>query len=132
MAKINPQKFTVEEFKEQAAWIGKLFSALNQFTGSVVSAFSNNFTIEDNFFQEIKEVKWVNSAQNFPLKFQTKFKARPVGIVPIYLFNNTLGIYSIAAPWVVWNYFDGVVSMSNISGLTADSTYTIRLLVVYG
>lgn len=132
MAKINPQRFTTEEFPDQNEWIGKLFSPLNQFTGDVVRAFSNALKIEDNLFQEIKEIKWVNSATNFPLKFRTKFVAPPKGLMPIYLLNNTTGSYSLAAPWVVWSYQNNEVIISDISGLTAASTYTIRLLVIYG
>ena len=131
MATINPQKFTVEDFKGQQSWIGKLFSPLNQFTGDVVRAFSNGFTVEDNLYQEIKEIKWTSSAQNFPLKFKTKFAVYPKGLFPIYLHNNTLGAYSLAAPWVVWTYADGQVVITDISGLTIASTYTIRLLVIY-
>jgi len=132
MAKVSPQRFTTEEFPKQNDWIGKLFSPLNQFIGDVVRAFSNGFTVEDNLFQEIKEIKWVNSATNFPLKFRTKFNSSPKGLIPIYLLNNTTGSYSTAAPWVVWSYQNNEVSISDISGLTASSTYTIRLLVIYG
>lgn len=132
MAKISPQRFTTEEFSDQNSWIGKLFSPLNQFFGDVVRAFSNGFNIEDNLFQEIKEIKWVNSATNFPLKFRTKFNSSPKGLTPIYLLNNTTGSYSLAAPWVVWSYQNNEVTISDISGLTAASTYTIRLWVTYG
>lgn len=132
MSKISPQRFSTEEFTDQQGWIDKLFSPLNQFTGDVVRAFSNGFNVEDNLFQEIKEIKWVNSATNFPLKFRTKFASQPKGLMPIYLLNNTLGAYSIAQPWVVWSYQDSTVTISDISGLTSSSTYTIRLLVIYG
>ena len=132
MAKLNPQRFTTEEFQEQASWIGKLFSSLNQFIGEVVTAFSNNLTVSENLYQEIREIKWLNSTSTYPLKFMTKFKTHPRGLVPIYLLNNTTGSYSTAQPWVVWSYQDGQVIISDISGLTADKTYTIRLLVIYG
>lgn len=131
MAKVSPKKFTVEEFQEQAKWIGPLFSGLNQFIGDVVGGFSNQLSVKENLYQEIKEIKWVNQSQDYPLKFKTKFAVHPKGIIPIYLLNNTLGSYSVAAPWVVWSYSDGQVSISDISGLTASSTYTIRLLVIY-
>jgi len=130
--KINPSKFTTEDFQDQASWIGKLFQSLNKFTGDVVTAFGNQLTIEDNLYQEIKEIKWVNSAQNFPLKFKTKYSVHPKGLNPIYLLNNTTGNYSTQIPWIVWSYSDGQVVISNVSGLTAASTYTIRLLVIYG
>jgi len=132
MSKINPQRFSTEEFPDQNDWIGKLFSPLNQFTGDVVRAFANSLTVEDNLYQEIREIKWVNSATNFPLKFRTKFNLSPRGLTPIYLLNNTTGAYSTAAPWVVWSYQNNEVTISNISGLTAASTYTIRLWVTYG
>jgi hypothetical protein len=131
MTAINPQKFTTEEFQEQASWIGKLFSPLNQFIQDVVSASTNGLTIQDNFAQEMKDIKWVNSGTNFPLKFKTKFAKYPKGIFPIYLFNNSLGSYSTLPPWVVWGYSDSQVTISDISGLTSGSTYTIRLLVIY-
>lgn len=132
MGQISPQKFTTEDFTDQQSWIGKLFSPLNSFIGEIVTNFTNGITVEDNLFQEIKEIKYVNTATNFPLKFTTKFKQHPRGVFPIYLLNNTLGSYSLLQPWVVWSYSDGQVIISDIDGLTASSTYTIRLLVIYG
>lgn len=131
MAKLTPKKFTLEEFPEQRDWIGSLFSGLNQFIQEAVQGFSNSLTVKDNLFQEIKEIKWVNKAQDYPLSFRTKFVVNPKGILPIYLLNNTTGSYSPLAPWVVWSYSDGQVFISDISGLTASNTYTIRLLVIY-
>lgn len=132
MSKVTPQRFSVEEFPDQASWIAKLFSPLNQFTGEVIRGLSNSLTIEDNLFQEIKEIKFVNAANNYPLKFRSKFKTPPMGLSPIYLLNNTTGEYSLFSPWIVWSYQNGEVSISDISGLTASSTYTIRILVIYG
>lgn len=132
MSQINPQRFSTEEFPDQADWISKLFSPLNQFTGDVVRAFRNQLTISDNLYQEIKEIKWVNSANNFPLKFKTKFNSNPKGLNYIFLYNNTLGTYSTLSPHIVWKYQDGQVIISDISGLTASSNYTIRVLVLYG
>jgi hypothetical protein len=132
MGKLNPQKFTTEEFQDQSKWIGKLFANLNQFTGEVVQSFANGLTVTDNLYQEIKEIKYVNSAGNFPLKFKTKWSVYPKGLSVLSLYNNTLSGYSVAAPWVVWSYADGQVIIDDISGLTSGNTYTIRFLVIYG
>lgn len=132
MSKLTPAKLTLEDFKEQRAWIGPLFSILNALTGELVSLLNNGLTIEDNLKQEIKELKFKNSAVDYPVKFTTKFKSQPKGLFPIYFYNNTLSIYSIQTPWVEWSYADGLISISNVSGLTADYSYTIRLLVIYG
>lgn len=132
MSLLDPQRFSVEEFPEQQGWIEKLFAPLNSFTGSVVQAFNNQLTIADNLYQEIKETKYVNTAANFPLKLKTKFNVQPRGVLPIYTYNNTIGAYSVLAPHVVWKWADGQLIISDISGLTTSSTYTIRLLIIYG
>lgn len=131
MSKLNPQRFTSEEFPDQAKWIGKLFSGLNQFTGDVVNAFSNQISVQDNLHQEIKEIKFVNQGSDYPIKFKLKFNQNPRGLTPIYLLNNTTGEPSILQPWVIWTYADGQIRISDISGLTASNTYTIRLLIIY-
>ena len=132
MSKLQPAKLILEDFPKQRDWIGPLFTVLNKFTGDLVLAFSNNLTVEENLYMEIREIRWVNSSGNFPLKFRSKFRTSPKGLHVVYLFNNTLGTYSTQTPWVVWTYNDGEISISDISGLTANSDYTIRLQVIYG
>lgn len=131
MAKINPTKFLLEDFQENKGFAEKLFGPLNQFINDVFLSYRNALTIEDNLFQEIKEIKYKNDSNNFPLRFNTKFNTLPKGMISIYVYNNTLGSYSTLQPWVVWTYQDGQIVISSISGLTASSTYTIRFLVIY-
>ena len=131
MAKINPTKFLLEDFQENKGFAEKLFGPLNQFINDVFLSYRNALTIEDNLFQEIKEIKYKNDSNNFPLRFNTKFNTLPKGMIPIYVYNNTIGSYSTLQPWVVWTYQDGQIVISSISGLTASSTYTIRFLVIY-
>lgn len=130
--KLDPQRFSTEEFPDQASWISKLFSGLNQFTGNVVTGFTNQLTIEDNFYQEIREVKFTNSAQTFPLKFKAKFAVHPRGLTPIYLLNNTSGNYSDLQPWFSWNFADGQIIINSVTGLNPGEIYTARLLIIYG
>jgi len=130
--RLRPAKLTLEDFQAQKDWIGPLFQVLNGFTEDIVTAFANRLSVEDNLQQEIREIKWINSTTNYPLKFKAKLGTNPQGMTFIYLFNNTLGEYSTQTPTVVWSYESGIISISNISGLTSASTYTIRLLVIYG
>lgn len=131
MARLKPQKFTLEQFQDQGDWIGKLFGPLNQLTNDIFLAFNNNLTISDNLSQEIKEIKFKNSTVNFPLVFQTKFNSNPMGINVIYIYNNTLSAYSTTAPHLQWIYLNGLIKITAITGLTADSTYTMRLHAIY-
>jgi hypothetical protein len=132
--KIKPQKFTLEQFQEQASWIGGLFSTLNQFINDIWISYNNNLSIEDNLYQEIKEIKFKNDSNNFPMKFRTKFNVFPQGLMPIYLFNNTIGSMAVpsVSPYIQWTFKDNEIIIDSITGLTASTTYTIRILVIYG
>ena len=130
--KLIPVKLTLEDFKDQMSWIGPLFTIINEFTGDVFRGFTNQLTIEENLYQEIKEIKFKNTSSSFPLKFQTKFNIHPKGLNQIYLFDNTLNEISGLLPQVKWSFADNAVSISSITGLTANSTYSIRFLVYYG
>lgn len=135
MGRLKPIKFTVEQFQDQADWIGALFSSLNQFINDVVISYNNNITISDNLYQEIKEIKFKNTATNFPLKFKTKFNVFPQSVTLGYIFDNTVGAYAsglTAAPFMEWTFSNGDLIINSISGLTSATTYTIRVHVVYG
>ena len=132
MARINPQRFTLEDFPEQQDWLGKLFSPLNQFLGDVFRSYKNQLNIEDNLFQEIKEIKFKNSSVNFPLKFKTKFNSIPKGCVTIYILNNDTGTIAAEIPIYVWSYSSQEFIISSITGLTTDVNYTVKLLLIYG
>jgi hypothetical protein len=132
MAQIKPQKFIVEAFKEQASWIGSLLTPLNLMFNDLSLAFNNQLTVADNLYQEIKEVKFKNEANNFPLRFRTKFNVYPKGMMLIYSYNNTLSAPAALVPAIDWTFTNNEIVISSISGLTASQIYTIRLLVIYG
>jgi hypothetical protein len=130
--KLNPQRFTLESFREQADWIGNLLGPLNTFIQDTVIGIANNLTVADNLYQEIREIKFKNEAVNFPLKFRTKFSTFPKGFSQIYLYDNDTNEMSIESPVLKWTYSNGDFIINSITGLTANKTYTIRLLVIYG
>jgi hypothetical protein len=132
MSKLKPQKFTLEGFGDQSSWIGKLFSPLNQVLNDLVISFNNGISIEDNLFQEIKEVSFKNDTNNFPLRFRTKFNQNPKGMLLIFIFDETIGSCATQVPVVVWTYQNGEIVISSMSGLTASTNYTVRFLVIYG
>ena len=98
----------------------------------LILAFNNNLTISENFFQEIKEVKFKDQAQSFPLNFRTKFNSQPKGVLLIYANDETAGQVSILPTQVVWSYGNNQVKITSISGLTSNSNYTFRFLIIYG
>lgn len=132
MAKINPQKFIVEQFPDQASWIGSLFSSLNSFINEVFLAFQNKLTVEDNLFQEIKEVKFSYTANNLPVRFRTKFNIFPKGMILIYAYNDTDSSAPTTQPWPQWVFQNGEIIINDFDGLTSGKTYIMKFLVIYG
>lgn len=132
MAQLRPQKLIIEAFKEQAQWIGSLLNPINFMFNDLVLAFNNNITVGENLYQEIKELKFKNETVNFPLKFKTKFNVNPKGLVMIYAYDNTLSKNAALSSGIDWKFQDNQIIITSISGLTASTTYTIRLHLIYG
>ena len=130
MAKITTQTFTVESFKDQGSWIGKLFGPLNSFISQVVLALNNRLTIQDNLFQELKSIEFVNESTNFPVKFTTKFNKFPQ-IVLVGSCIDSDGGYPSVQPLLNWTFKDNYLIINSISGLTASNVYTLKLLIIY-
>jgi hypothetical protein len=128
--KISPRRFTVEEFPDQQDWIGNLISPINQTTQELVTGLSNNLTIDENLYQEIKELKFINNAANFPLRFKTKFNKLPMGLSIIYCKDSSGGTAS-NMPWPTWDFNNGLLSITSITNLTNDFNYTLRVHIIY-
>lgn len=130
--RLTGQRFQTEDFKDQEKWISKLLSPLNKIFSDLVTIFSNNITIQDNMYQEIKEVLFINSTSNFPLRYRLKFNSIPKGLVPIYVYNKTNSEYANENPFITWDFSNGELVINEITGLTSSTQYIIRLLIIYG
>lgn len=126
--KITTQKFTLESYKDQASWIGKLFSPLNSFIGQIATIFQNNISVQDNLYQEVKEIRFLNENSYFPIKFKTKFNKYPqIAMVGACVDEN--GQNTLTA--MNWSFENGTFSINSLSGLSPSTTYAIKLLIIY-
>lgn len=130
MSKISNRKLTLEDFKDQQEWIGKLLQTLNNFIGDVFQAMNNGLTVEDNLNQEIKELKFLNDSTTFPLDFKTKFNVYPKGLSVISCRDSS-NVDLTTAPFVNWSFNNGVIRITSITGLTSGRTYKMNLHVIY-
>lgn len=129
--KLNSQKILIESFKENA-WIAPLLTILNQFMGELVNGLNNNnITIEDNLKQELKDITFVNSSGNFPLRFTTKFAQLPKAVQIAYCLNKTDSVTESITTLPVWNYITNQIVINSITGLTSGKNYLIRVHVIY-
>lgn len=129
--KITPRSLTVEQFPDQQEWIGNLLSPLNQTNQELFSGLDNGITIADNLYQEVKELNFTYDASTYPIRFKTKFNKQPVGIHILYC-KDSLGGTSSGYPWLTWTFADGLMTITNITNLTLNQKYILRILVIYG
>lgn len=80
---------------------------------------------------EIYNLKFVNEVSYFPINFAIKFKKHPEMVLIGQLIDED-GNTSSVAPLLSWEYSEGNLSISAISGLTASKTYNVKLLIIYG
>ena len=129
--KISPRRYTVEEFPEQQGWIGNLLSPLNQTIQELFNGVSNNITVSENLYQEIKELQFTVDSTVYPIKFKTKFNKNPVGLTVIYCKDSQDGT-AADLPWPTWSFNNGLITITNITNLTTNMKYTVRILIIYG
>jgi hypothetical protein len=136
MARIPPTKrLTIEDYKDQSSWIGRLIFPINDFFQYVSLALNKNLTIADNLAQELHtvQVTLAGTASDYPILFRTNLKT----VVGLHVIN----CYEIAsspsvitsAVYVSWqNTGTGQIQVNNITGLTTGKKYSITLVVIAG
>ena len=130
MSKINSKRFTVEDFKEQQGWIGRLLAPLNTFINEVIFALNGNVTME-NLSQEVKEIRFVNKSVNLPVVFKQRFNKSIIGVQIIYCYDHTNDTVTTISSLPVWTSANGLITVTSIEGLTSNNDYTLRFHVIY-
>ena len=128
-----------EDFPKQKDWIGKLLEPLNQFMRTVHQILNKGITIADNMDAYIKEMTF------------TKLSTYPSSDTPL-LFRNDLSGYrapqgvlllsiseSVSNPSVLtdavtfdWSYDGTNIEINNITGLTNETKYKAKFLILGG
>ena len=128
--KLTSQKFSVEQFQDQKDWISKLFAPLNNFIAQVYVGFNNQLSVADNLYMEFKSITVLNETANFPFRFKTKFNKYPEMVVVGSCLSDT-GLMPSVHPQIEWSFDNQNVIITSITGLTASTKYTIKLLIIY-
>ncbi len=136
MAKIPPlQRLGVEDFPEQAAWIGKLLQPVNTSNESVVSALDRRLTLRENLAADIRTVVFetVPTATS-PLKVAWTQSNRPESVQVGNVRRMDGAAFTITnAVQVQWEYTDSL-RITNIVGITPSGTtkYLVTLVIFTG
>lgn len=117
MSKLNQTtNLRVEDFPEQASWIGRLFVTLNQFIQSVQNIFDYNIDFATNIRSVTREFD--TTSITFPITFQWTFtQVKPQALTVLNAMAGTSATCLVPA----WSY-DSSTSLITVSYLTEFST----------
>ena len=120
-------KLLTQDFLDQGSWIGRLFSALNNFFSSIKSALDNGLTLTDNNLCQIRTVTVNGSSPQ--VSFGYPYQSKPIGCLVINCTDSTGVPQTI--PQISWNYSLNASTIKLI-GLTAGTSYLITFYIIGG
>lgn len=123
-----------EDLSDAPNWVNNLINPMNTFMEMVYQALNSNITLTENIASFIQEVTYTTGS-SYPSgqadqSFMNTLKTRPIGVQLLQVFDRQT--YEappgpVYIPWVA-NSVNQIV-LNTITGLEADKTYTIRLLI---
>lgn len=131
--KIQSQKRILrEDLKGAPEWITGLIDPINSFMESVYRALTKNITFQDNIACFVREFK-VTTDATYPsilasAQFNNTLKTKAIGVQVLQVVDNTY-VPAAGPVYVPWVEDNGVITISNVTGLDPSKTYTVRVLV---
>ena len=125
-----PQQLQRTDFPDAPNWISKLLYPLQLFQTLVVSALTNQLTIQDNLSAVVNSLTFVAAASADLNKFQFIW---PYSRQPVALWmhvTRTDGTYPTIYPVPSWNLVTGNIMINGIQGLTTGVSYQIQTVVM--
>jgi len=126
-------RLVVEDFpKEIQGWVGKLVEPLNTFMTKLKSGLDKGITINDNLSGQIRTLSVKNVSASTPVSFSYKSPRPPQIVLVGGFYNKDDPNESLTAAVTCQWFYDGkgAITIKNVSGLTADKTYILSLIIL--
>lgn len=134
MRDLTYRRITEEDLADapKGSWKGKLLYAINLFFQQAYYGFQNQLTPEENDICEVKTFTIIASAvaAENTFSFVTRYNYQPsrINLGKVVPITGPTEIFT-AAPFVSWNFTNGVFNVLGICGLTAGVTYNVTIEV---
>lgn len=133
MSKLPSQKKILrEDVKGAPDWIDGIIDPVNSFMETVYQTFNRNVTFNDNIASQVKELN-VNTTSVYPvmepIEFQSTLRTKAFGLLMLQAVERLTYTPAVSAVTVNWVENNGTIHISNITGLAASKSYTVRLLL---
>ena len=131
------RRITQEDLADapKGSWKDRLLYAINLFFQQMYSGLNNNLTPEQNCIAQTKTFQIVGSATPSvnTYSFTTTYSYQPLGydLLNIQPTDGSSAVFA-AAPYLSWNFANGMFNILGISGLSAGIPYKITLRIWWG
>lgn len=132
------KRIITEDFEEEEqSLISKLGYVINSALDNIFQALNKNITIQDNLNQSLIDLSVKVSASGIPLiptQIKYDLKTSCKGIIVISIVNETnISSYPSSTPFVTFEQTSSnLLTIKHISNLTANNSYSLRLLLIGG
>lgn len=130
----NFKRIIVEDLPKESQELGnKLAYILNPTLEQLEQAFNKNIGI-DNLNQQVKSIDVTVGGTGAPTnttQFKSELKSQAKGIICIRAQNRTNGnLVPTSTPFISFSENEGLITITNISGLQASNKYDLTLLAI--
>ena len=127
------KRLITEDFEEEdRKLVTKIAYVLNTAFEDVFNALNKNLSIEDNLNLVKRDITVTVDASGVPispLTVKSNLATTCRGMIVIKAVNNTdPSVTPTGTPWITFSDNSGLISISKISNLQADNSYTLRLI----
>jgi hypothetical protein len=127
------KKVLREDVKGAPSWINPLIDTLNSFMETVYQAMNRNITFSENIGCVIKELTY-KTPSTYPtgvdeVEFTSTLKVRATGLMLMQAYEKVLYTPPPGPVYIPWTENAGMIRIGTITGLEADKTYLIRILL---
>lgn len=121
-----------EDIKDAPEWIGSIIDPFNSLAQTVYQGFNKNITFKENVGCFIKEITYKTTSA-YPVmenvEFTNELKVKATGLMVLQAVEKLTYEPAAGPVYVPWTDDNGTIVIRSITGLQADKTYVIRLLI---
>lgn len=116
-------------------YIDKIIGPVNSFSEAIYQALAKQITFSENISASLRTLEIVTSA-TYPADFaQTEvysgLSRRADGVIILQIQNKANPYAPVTtSPFISWLDLDGNIKITHVSGLTASTTYILKILVI--
>lgn len=124
------KRFLVDDFPDQANWIGTLLYPLNLLLNTIYANLNNGLTIAQNMQAQVATLPITGASPSTTIQWKFSGVGAPIGVqvVNIVLATGSSSA-NLGAVSCQWNYSAGVITISNITGLNSSNSYNVTFIV---